>query len=232
MIATVMGFQFRFEVSPLDPIAFLIHSAHRIAGTMMHYMNGYYFYIVTAEVLKHPLQLVILIFMAAVPAFLFLLGIIQMLKERKPINLYLFLLFFAPFALIWMEGTSGKYYVMGAAPFLIISALGLHSFSKRYRTALLALVVLVAALALGNAYTSLTSTYSPENPRDLSKYVAENRLPGDTVLFVGGMNGSHTWRYYNSEGTIYGNPNWSEHNYRLLRGQQPESYLRPWPFIK
>ncbi len=215
-------------ITPSGIPDFLVYTVRRFFGTVMHFGSGYYFYSISTDIFREPLQAVIFLLMAGVPALLLFLGLRYQWKNRSSVNLYLVLLFLAPVALIWMDGTSPRYYIMGTVPFLVICASGLQVLQGRSRLIAWAGVLLISAVACGDMYRSPTSVFSPENPRDLSRYLAQLKKPGDVVYYMGGINGTHTWKYYNPEpgSFIAGTPFWTPHFYGIRPSIHPDEYLQ------
>ncbi len=214
-------------IEPTSVVDFLVFTSRRFFGTIMHYSTGYYFYMISAEVFRNPVQLAVFLAMAGIPAALLLLGLWAMLKEKKALNIYLLLIFLAPVSLIWMDGTSGRYYIMGAAPFLIICAMGFVYLGRYLKYLAGAGVALITIIALVDIYTCPTSTFSPENPKWLSEHVQQLKEPKDVVYYIGGMNGTHTWKYYNpeSDAFISGTPFWEEHFFGIRPAIHPDEFL-------
>jgi uncharacterized membrane protein len=234
MLTSKMGWQFTPEV-PFFPIPpFIAFFFKRLIGTIMHYFGGYYFLNLSgSEVLgylKSPIDGPALIGMTIIPMLLIGAAAIYLWKNRKRENLYLILLFAIPFALIWMLGTSPKYYTQAFAPLTIICAIGLLHLKKWLRAIAIGGLILASSVALFNIYSLSTSSYTPEDPRGLSQFVAQNKKGTDITMMVGGLNGCHTWRYYNPTGVIYGNKYWSEHFFGIVPAMQPDEYLKPAQF--
>jgi hypothetical protein len=224
MLVKYMGWHF---IEPSGIIDLMVYTVRRFFGTIMHYSTGYYFYSVSTEVFRNPVQGMIFLAMAGIPAALLLLGLLHMFREKKALHVYLLLIFLAPVSLIWMDGTSGRYYVMGAAPFLIICAVG-FGYLGRYLKWLAGIgIALITFIALFDIYTCPTSTFSPENPRWLSQQVRQLKQPGDVVYYIGGMNGTHTWKYYNPEpdAFITGTPFWQKHFFGIRPAIHPDEFL-------
>jgi hypothetical protein len=217
-------------ITPASITEFLAFTLRRFFGAIMHFTSCYYFhYVSVMELFKNPVQAGIFLLMAGIPALLLLLGVIKMVLHRRPIYLFLVLLFLAPVSLIWMDGTSPRYYIMGAAPFLIICGVGIEYLNRKLlRILCWCAIGVISVLALLDIYTSPASTFSPENPRYLSKYVQEMKEPGDVVYYIGRSNGTHTWKYYNPEpgAFISGTPFWSEHFYGLRLSVWVNEYLQ------
>jgi len=229
MLVELMGWHL---IRPTGIIDFFSYTIRRFFGTIFHFTSGYYFFDISLENLMNPVDAIIFLIMMLTPITLMVLGFIYMLKKGNRLHIYLLMLCFAPLGLILMDGTFPRYYIMATAPFIIVFAFGLEYIKPRLRIILWTGLLFSAGLALGNSYTLPNSTFSPENPRDVSKMVNSLKQPGDIIYYMGGINASHTWKYYNPDATdiIYGTAFWQEHYYGIHLNYHPDEYLKPHNF--
>jgi hypothetical protein len=94
-------------------------------------------------------------------------------------------------------------------------ALAYFSWKRPLRIAVIVLFLFVSTFSLEKMYAMSSSIAKPEDYRQVSRIIQENRVSNDAVVYHGGTCGNQTWRFYDPGGTIFGNPNYDPHNFTL-----------------
>jgi hypothetical protein len=147
---------------------------------------------------------------------------VDLIKNKLRWGLYLSLAYLIPFLQVFWEGTDPRRFTPSATALYALTALAYFGWKKPMRIAAIALFLLVATFSLGKMYSMTSSIVKPEDYRQVSRIIRENRGPVDAIVYHGGTCGSQTWRFYDPGGSIFGNPKYAPHDFKLTKKLSPE----------
>lgn len=156
-----------------------------------------------------------------------LFGAYYLIKYKPKWGLFLALMFLTPFGQVFWEGTDPRRFTPPAPALYIIIGMAWYAWSVRSRIIFALAFLVMTGFSLNKAYSMTSSIFKPEDYRQVSHIIRDNRGSNDAIVFYGGSCGCMNWRFYDPGGSIYGAPEFDPHDFTLFAMAPVEEILSP-----